>query len=124
MKRLNKKAMAAVMQPLIEEGDLEATAIRIVRYVGELDMDEESLISTAEYMLIRAMRNSWHTARTRYEWTRIVNAVDSDYLKQLGEKREKTAYRRLVTLGVVRSYKHSRDYLYELNLDWSPEFVK
>lgn len=117
------KSKRVLLVPIEIDG-CEAVAIRIEQHVTALRMDEKSRIDTTEMVIVRAMRASWHTARTRYEWTRIANAIDHDHVKRMGEKREKQAYRRLVTAGLIRSRKHSRDYLYELNLDWSPELAK
>lgn len=102
----------------IEIDGLEATAIRIDEHVTELCSNADSRMGVTEMVIVRAMRASWHTARTRYDWTRIANAIDHDHVKRMGEKREKQAYRRLVTAGLIRSRKRSRDYLYELNLEW------
>ncbi len=113
------KSKRVLMVPVEIDG-LEATAIRIDERVTELCNDEKSSIDTTEMVIARAMRASWHTARTRYQWTRIANAIDHDYVKGMGEAREKTAYRRLVSLGVVRARQKGREYIYELNLDWVP----
>jgi len=112
------KSKRKLMVPVEIDG-LEAVAIRIDEYVTDLCNDDKSPVDTTEMIIARAMRASWHTARTRYQWTRIANAIDHDWVKQMGEAREKTAYRRLVRLGVVRARQQGREYLYELKLDWS-----
>jgi hypothetical protein len=113
------KSKRVLMVPVEIDG-LEATAIRIDEHVTALCSNADSRMGVTEMVIVRAMRASWHTARNRYEWTRIANAIDHDAVKRVGEKREKKAYRRLVTAGLIRARKHSRDYLYELNLDWEP----
>ena len=118
-KRLSKAAKKAVMQPIMDERSLEATAARIRRYVSELDLSEYSPFSTTELVIVRAMRADWAAARPRDEWNRIGDALCHDFLTNIGERRVMTAYRRLTREGLVRSYQSGGKRYYELNLDWS-----
>jgi hypothetical protein len=96
----------------------EAVAAALASYVSSQSVNDKSLIDTTEHVITKAFRADFWHARSRDEWVAIGNALDSNYLERVGEKRVKLAFRRLAREGVILGRKSAGKYIYEMNLNW------
>ena len=111
---MNKYVKAAMR----ERFESEAVADGITTYCSRMSINDDSKFSTTELVLAKAFEASYDTARPLAEWIAIANALDSNYLGLVGEKRVLLGVRRMARAKLIRSRRHAGKTLYELNLEW------